>query len=140
GFQAVVPALRSDEEAGLPYWWQHANGVAQALEAQPSNGSLVLVGHSGGGVLLPAIRQALGRPVSAYLFVDASIPRNGASRLDLFASREEAAQFRQAAVEGLLPTWIEADLHEAIPSDVLRQRFVSELRPLPLAVYEEPIP
>src|SRR5206468_1317091 len=100
----------------------------------------ILVGQSGAGVLRPSIRQALGSPVSAYLFVDASIPRDGASRLDLFASREEAAQFRQAAVEGLLPTWTEADLRGVIPDNTLRQRFVSELRPLPLAIYEEPIP
>jgi pimeloyl-ACP methyl ester carboxylesterase len=139
-FQAVVPALRSDAGAGLPYWQQHVDSVVQALEAYPSIEPPILVGHSGAGVLLPAIRQALGRAVSGYLFVDASIPRNAASRLGLFASPEEAAQFRQAAVKGLLPTWTEADLCDALPNDVLRQRFVAELRPLPLAVYEEPIP
>src|SRR5207248_8072000 len=68
------------------------------------------------------------------------IHRDGASRLDLFPDRDGAEQFRQAAVDGLLPTWSEEDLREDIPDDSLRRRFVAELRPLPLAVYEEPIP
>src|SRR5207249_3404078 len=100
----------------------------------------VLVGHSGAGALLPAIREALGRPVFAYVFVDAGIPQDGMSRLDQFSSQEEAEQFRQAAVDGLLPTWTEDDLAHLIPDAETRRRFVSELRPLPLAVYEEPIP
>lgn len=140
GFQVVIPVLCSNAGAGLPYWKQHANSVKQGLEPLSSDEPVILVGHSGAGVLLPAIRQALRCPVAAYLFVEAGIPRNGASRLDLFPDQEGAARFRQVAVDGLLPTWSEADLREAIPDNTLRQRFVSELRPLPLAVYEEPIP
>ncbi len=106
------------------------------LEKRP----LVLVGHSGAGVLLPAVREALGRAVAGYIFVDADIPEDNKSRLDLFQSREDRNSFRRAAQEGMLPTWTEEDLLETIPNPVLRRRFVAELRPLPLAVYEEPIP
>src|SRR6185436_1876616 len=102
-----------------------------ALERQ-----LILTGHSGAGMLLPAIRQLTMRPVTAYLFVDAGIPEDGKSRLDLFEDSLAAAQFRQAAVRGLLPIWSDEDLREAIPDPKWRQRFVGELRPLPLAVYE----
>ena len=91
-------------------------------------------------MLLPAIREALGRPVSMYIFVDAGIPLDGKSRLDLFENPVAAAQFRQAATDGMLPTWTDEDLREVIPDDAIRQRFVAELRPLPLKVYEEPIP
>lgn len=47
---------------------------------------------------------------------------------------------------GLLPTWPELlglkdeDLREVIPDDILREQFIVELEPLPLAVYEEPLP
>jgi hypothetical protein len=96
--------------------------------------------HSGAGMLLPAIRQVTGRRVAAYLFVDAMIPENMKSRLDLFASPEAATRFRQSAKNGYLPVWTDEDLREDIPDNALRRRFVNELRPLPLAVYEEPIP
>ena len=137
---AVAPALPDSRHINPPFWEQHAGTVARAAEAMPSDQSLILVGHSGAGMLLPAVRQALGRAVAGYIFVDAGIPRNGMSRLELFESKEAVEQFRQAAVNGLLPTWTGEDLREHIPDDDLRRRFVDDLRPLPLAVYEEPLP
>ena len=136
----VVPTLESIEETSVPYWRQHAEGVRRALENVPRARPLILVAHSGGGMLLPAVRQVTGRPVAAYVFVDAMIPEDMKSRLDLFGSKEAATRFRQGAKNGYLPTWTDEDLREEIPDDALRRRFVSELRPLPLAVYEEPIP
>ncbi|MSP13091.1 MAG: alpha/beta hydrolase [Chloroflexi bacterium] len=143
GVGVIVPTLTSSQESATPYWQQHAAAVAQALQAQggdPSQQPLILVGHSGAGMLLPAIRQVTGRPVAAYLFVDAGLPVAGKSRLDLFEDAEAAAAFRQAATGGLLPAWTEEDLREVIPSIEQRRRFVAELRPLPLAVYEDPLP
>ena len=136
----VVPALESVEGVNVPYWRQHAEGVMKALENVPRARPLILVAHSGGGMLLPAVRQVTGRPVAAYVFVDAMIPEDMKSRLDLFGSKEAATRFRQGAKNGYLPTWTDEDLREEIPDDALRRRFVSELRPLPLAVYEESIP
>jgi hypothetical protein len=135
----VVPALSTDV-ADKPYWKQHASAVAQALIGIQDSEPLVLVGHSGAGVLLPAIRQMISQPVGGYIFVDASIPRNGASRLDLFGSLEEVTQFRDAAQNGFLPVWSDDDLRNAIQDDSARRQFVNELQPLPLGVYEEPIP
>jgi pimeloyl-ACP methyl ester carboxylesterase len=140
GAEAIAPTLPDARAVSPPYWKRHAEAVAQTLQVLPPNQPLILVGHSGAGPLLPLIREATNLPVAAYIFVDAIIPQNGASRLDLFESREAVEQFRQSAVEGLLPTWAEEDLREVIPDDDLRRRFVSELRPLPLAVYEEPLP
>ena len=140
GIEAIVPALREGEDAGPPYWRRHAEAVERALAALPADRPPILAAHSGAGPLLPAAREAIGRPVAAYLFVDAGLPRDGASRLDLFGVPEEVARFRAAAREGLLPTWGDEDLREVIPDAALRRRFVAELRPLPLAVYEEPLP
>jgi len=140
GYPVVVPALRAGETAGPPYWRQHVTAAMAALDGLDATWPLVLVGHSGGGVLLPAIAAAAGRPVAAYLFVDADLPHDGRSRLGRFADAADADAFRAAATGGLIPTWTEDDLAKVIPDFGLRSAFVAELRPLPLAVYEEPIP
>jgi pimeloyl-ACP methyl ester carboxylesterase len=143
GEEVLVPTLSDSEEAAAPYWQQHADSVARALEATPAERPLILVGHSGAGPLLPAIRRRSTRPVAAYLFVDAGIPQNGASRLDLFAweSPEWAEEFRQALAEGArFPTWTGEQLREVIPDAELRRDLVAELRPRALPFFEEPIP
>lgn len=139
GFEAIVPTLTNSSVSGSSYWQQHAKAVAQAVEALPLDDTLILVGHSGAGMLLPAIHEALAHPVAGYIFVDSNIPRDGLSRLDHFPS-QDAEQFRQAATGGFIPVWTEDELLPYIPRDIVRERFVSELRPVPLAVYEEPIP
>ncbi|CAN5229893.1 hypothetical protein BH20ACT24_BH20ACT24_14260 [soil metagenome] len=142
GADVVVPDLRSADQ-GLddpPHWPRHARAVASAVEAALGKGPLVLVAHSGAGPLLPAVRLALGNPVAAYLFVDAGLPRGGLSRLELFEDSEAVRMFRASAKGGLLPPWTSEDLREAIPNERVRDRFVAELRPLALSVYEEPLP
>src|SRR5260221_4255795 len=135
----IVPTLSTDPST-KPYWKQHTQKVVTALEATPTAEPLILIAHSGAGVLLPAIRQTMSRPVAGYIYVDAGLQKNGASRLDLFGLPEERQQFRESAQNGLLPAWSDDDLREAITDDDLRREFVAELRPLPVAVYEEPIP
>lgn len=122
----VVPALESVEGISVPYWRQHAEAVLEAVKNVPADRPLILVAHSGGGMLLPVVRQFTGRHVAAYLFVDAMIPEDMKSRLDLFGSAEAAERFRQGAKNGYLPTWTDEDLREEIPDDALRRRFVSE--------------
>jgi pimeloyl-ACP methyl ester carboxylesterase len=139
GIMALAPALPDSRGLDPPYWRHHAEAIARAMEAVPGDEAIVLVGHSGGGMLLPAVREVINRPVSAYIFVDAGIPRDGMSRLDFFGE-SEAWQFKASAKNGLLPNWSNEDLIEAIPNPDRRRRFVRELVSLPLAVYEEPIP
>lgn len=138
--RAIVPTLTSGLAKVTPYWKQHAEAVAQTIQTLPPDEAVVLVAHSGAGMLLPVIGQAIGRPVAGYIFVDAGIPQDGKSRLDLFSNKELAEQFRRSAINGLLPTWTNSDLAEVIPDDQTRARFVADLKPLPLAVYDEPIP
>lgn len=140
GLEVVIPTLVRADAGAVPYWEQHVQAVARAVAPVPPHQPLMLVGHSGAGMLLPAIRQVTRRPVAAYLFVDAGVPQDGKSRLDLFDQPDEADQFREAAVGGFLLPWSSEDVHEVIPDATLRHRFVAELAPLPLAVYEEPLP
>jgi len=141
GHTAVVPSL---ENVSAPYWAGHASAVARALDGLVPGERIVLVGHSGAGPLLPSIGQAAGRPVAAYVFVDADLPREGASRLDLFATVGDADAFRRSARDGVLPPWGESwpdgAWERLVPDGALRGRFRAELRAVALAVYEEPLP
>lgn len=140
GFETIVPTLTSDPKSSTPFWKQHANEIVEAINKVSPHKKLILVAHSGAGVLLPAVRQESKRKISAYIFTDAIFPENDKSRLDLFETFEAAQEFRREAKDGLLPVWTSEDLREAIPDEKIRQTFVSELKPLPLAVYEEKTP
>jgi hypothetical protein len=143
GAEAVIPVLEDVEGATEPNWKQHAMSAARTLASIPADRALALVAHSGAGPLLPAIRQVSHRPVVAYLFVDAGIPKDGASRLDLMGeeSPDFAMRFRRALASGeRFPAWSDADLAEVIPDAERRRHLLAELRPRPLAFFEEPIP
>ena len=149
GYPVSLPVLTSARVPERLFWQQHAAAVAAAVEKTASEAAranasaprIVLVAHSGAGPLLPAARQAIGGlPVAAHILVDALFPLDGLSRLELFESEWAAEEFRRSAQDGLLPVWTETDLSDVISDDALRRGFVEELRPLPLAVYEEPLP
>jgi hypothetical protein len=143
GHAVAVPALWDNDTSEPPTWQQHAAAVVRGLGAVPAARPVVLVGHSGAGPLLPVIRAQLAQPVAAYLFVDASIPVDSASRLDLIAREdpEWAAQFAQELGEGVLfPSWTDADLAEIVPDAGRRQALLDELHPRALAFFTESIP
>ena len=142
-FQAIVPQLLDDPNSNLPYWQQHAESVAKGITQIPPEQKIILVAHSGAGPLLPAVRQKLTHPIFAYVFVDAGIPRDGVSRLDLMKLQDAqwAEQFHQSLLQGeVFPTWTENDLKEIVPGAEARQKLVDELQPRSLPFFAEPIP
>lgn len=143
GIETLAPVLEERADAEVPFWRQHAEAVARQLQGVPEERELILVGHSGAGPLLPAIKQAAQRPAAAYLFADAGIPEDGKSRLDLLWKEDPAfaGEFQSyLASGGCFPTWSEEELREVIPEPGLRAGMVEELRPRSLAFFEEPIP
>ena len=140
GIDVIVPGLHDDPSDPRPCWEQHVEAVAASVGQLSEEEAVVLVGHSGAGVLLPAIGAAVAQPVAGYVFVDADLPRDGASRLDAFPSEEARAAFRARAVDGMIPPFDEALLRPLIPDPRVRAEFRAELRSVPLTVYEEPIP
>ena len=143
GLDVIVPALRDSPNSNEPFWKQHAESVSRALSPIPEETRVTLVAHSGAGPLLPAIRESLVHPVNAYVFADAGIPQNGATRLDLMKSEdpEWAAQFQEHLQGGgHFPDWSFDDLQEVIPDEVLRRQMIAELRPRGLDFFTEPIP
>ena len=134
GADVLVPSLTGAESAGSPYWPRYAMAVAGALEHLAADEALVLVAHSGAGNLLPLVRQISGRPVKGYLFVDAMLPEDG-------MRPDEVGYFRHLAVGGFIPPFSDTVLRAVgIEDPSVRHRLLGELRPLPLAVYEEPVP
>jgi hypothetical protein len=143
GQSVMVPILSDSAASKEPFWKQHAESVAQALIHMPRNQRLVLVAHSGAGPLLPAIRQCIANPIHAYVFVDAGIPRDGATRLELMKSEdpEWANQFEVKLRRGAkFPTWSSEDLREIVPDENLRKQLVAEVHPRGLDFFSEPIP
>jgi hypothetical protein len=139
----MVPILSDWKISKDPYWKQHAESVAQALVTLPPGTNVILVAHSGAGPLLPAIRQNIPNPIHAYVFVDAGIPRDGATRLDLMKSEdpEWAMQFEKSLRRGEpFPNWDAQDLSEIIPDENLRKRLVAEIHARALDFFTEPIP
>jgi hypothetical protein len=139
----IVPTLADQFTSKQPYWKQHTESVFQELSHIPRSQSVTLVGHSGAGPLLPVIRQLLAHPVSAYVFVDASVPQNGASRLDLMKAEDPswAEDFQEELEHGSrYPTWNFNDLSEVIPDETLRRQMIAEIQPRGLSFFTESIP
>ncbi len=147
-FDVIVPALFDQPDAAAqgtaaPYWRQHARSVAEGLAQVPKNRRVVLVAHSGAGPLLPAIRQMLPHSIRAYVFVDAGLPRDGLSRLDLMKLQDQAwaAEFQQSLSQGAqFPDWTADDLRNIVPNAEVRQQLVAEIQPRSLAFFIEPLP
>jgi hypothetical protein len=143
GLDVLVPVLIDSPDSKEPFWKQHAESVSQALAHIPQDTSVTLVAHSGAGPLLAVIRQSIVNPVKAYVFVDAGIPRDGATRLDLMRSEdpEWAKEFQEhLGSGGTFPAWSVDDLQEIIPDEQLRQQMVAEIHPRGLDFFTEPIP
>jgi hypothetical protein len=145
GVEAVAVPVGGDDRP--PFAGRYVEGaVAGTLEAAPRHGPLVLVGHSGAGPLLGAVGAGLaasGRPAGGYLFCDAGLPRDGATRLELLAAEDAgmATAFR-AELErgGRFPAWGDAELAPLVPDPAARAALVRSLRPRDLAFFTEPLP
>ena len=140
GHGTVVPELRSPLTVAGTYWERHVRAAVDAVEAGGEAQPLVLVAHSGAGPLVPAIARALDARVAGYVFVDAALPVPGKSRLEAFGETAAAEAFRRSAIEGLVQPWPEAVLAPLIPDVATRAAFMADCEPMPLAVYEEPLP
>lgn len=138
GRLVVVPPIRSLDQEGPPFWERHVEAVGRTVESTHPD-RVVLVGHSGAGRILPLCGQRIPADISAYVFVDSDIPAKPESRLDGMPD-DVAQQFRDAAQDELLLPWPEEVFKPEIEDESVRNRLVSELSPLPLAVYQEAIP
>ncbi|HEV3397664.1 MAG TPA: hypothetical protein VG693_00045 [Actinomycetes bacterium] len=145
GVAAVAVPVDGDDRP--PFAERYVDtAVARVLAAAPREGPLVLVGHRGAGPLLGAVGAGLaarGEPAGGYLFCDAGLPEDGATRLDLLAAEdpEMAAAFRAELERGRrFPAWTDAELEPLVPDPAARAALVGSLRPRGLEFFTEPLP
>lgn len=69
GYKVIVPELRSPPGVDGLYWERHADAILKATAGLPHGNRIIMVGHSGAGPLLPALREKLPHSVAAYIFV-----------------------------------------------------------------------
>jgi pimeloyl-ACP methyl ester carboxylesterase len=121
--------------------WRHipeAVGAAIVSIGEP----IVLVGHSGGGMLLPAIAEALTVEVGALVFVDSFLPP-AAGSLQLVPPAFKA-QLRALADDGVVAPWSswfgEEAMRELVADERLRAVLEAEMPRLPLSYFEATVP
>jgi pimeloyl-ACP methyl ester carboxylesterase len=140
GRRALVPSLLAAATAPVPQW-RRCVEIVRAATSGVSD-PVVLVGHSGGGLLLPAIAHAVAPEVVRLIFVDSGVPaRRGETPL---ATQEFLEQLRSLAIDGVLPPWSswwgENAMAELVPDEATRAPLVRELPSLPLSYFEQRSP
>ncbi|MGP3977784.1 hypothetical protein ACTWQF_27955 [Streptomyces sp. 8N114] len=152
GRTVSVPSLTGLFDGEGPYYPKLLDAVTGRLSADSGRTStlpVVLVGHSGVGPMLPALRARLTqghrplRTVIGTVYADAQWPHPGQSWLEA-APSPLAEQLRELVENGSLPPWDawfpEQVLIEEVPDPALRERFRAGIPRLPLAYFEEPAP
>lgn len=138
-YPVSVPTITSDAP---PYWRGYVDRAAEAITDTAAD-EVVLVAHSGAGALIAAIADMAVPEVSGIVFVDATLPADGRTRLEEMEAFDPA--FAVALRTGLdrggrYPDWTDATLTAAIPSADLRAAFLADMHPRALDFFEEPIP
>ena len=136
----MVPSLVGVAEAPAPQWRHIAETVRAATDHLL--GSIVLVGHSGAGLLLPVIADAVTVKVAALVFVDSFLaPAAGRLALGPPAFIDD---LRELASDGVLApwwTWFGEDaMSELVPDERLRAALEAEMPRLPLSYFQASVP
>jgi pimeloyl-ACP methyl ester carboxylesterase len=121
-------------------WRGCVGAVRDAL--RELRGPLVLVGHSGAGLLLPVIAEAVDQSVSGLIFVDSGVPtREGETP---FVPPPLLDEFRALARGGMLPPWFswfgDETIHELVPDEALRRSLIREMPDVPVSFLEQRVP
>lgn len=132
GHRAATPDLRLSA-LEPPYYPALAERIAAA-----GQGGDIVVAHSGAGSLVGTAKNPLGA-----VFVDALLPHPGRPWLSTVAP-QMAEQLAASAKGGLLPAWNawlpEGALERLLPDPAMREAFLAELEPTPLAYFQEDAP
>ena len=143
GYRALVPSLQDALAVPSGFGRAFADSVASEVASSGVEGPLHLVAHSGAGFFMPVFREALSVPIAGYIFVDARIPKGGASLFD-DSPESDVEHLKAMARDGWLPPWsewFERDaIMEILPDRDIRERFIAELSPIPVAMFEEQSP
>jgi hypothetical protein len=140
GRAVVVPSLLAVAQAPAPQWRHVPEAVRLATSHLRER--VVLAGHSGAGLLLPVIADALTVEVTGLIFVDSHLPPP--TRDLVLGPPEYMERLRALATDGLLPPWSRwfgADaMRELVPDERLRGILEREMPHLPLSYFDATVP
>jgi len=136
----LVPALLGVAEAPAPQW-RHVPAAMRAATSHLQE-PIVLVGHSGAGLLLPVIADSLNVQVAALVFVDSFLPPSAGSLA--LGPPAFMDQLRALATDGVLAPWSswfgEHAVRELVPDERLRAALEAEMPRLPLSYFQASVP
>lgn len=142
GHPAVLLDLRPSVVAP-PVHQMLLGAFADAMNEEPLDGPVVLIGHSGAGPLLPAFSDALEEPVAGLVFLDAGLPTPGRSWRETVPG-DLYAELRALSREGRLPRWQRwfdpNPLETLIDDPELRAEIADEAPEVPIAFLKEERP
>ena len=137
GYDVVVPVLRDDAEVDGDRL-QHSL-IERAASAVPVNAEVVLVGHSGAGLLLPLIAQRSRARVARYVFVDSGLPpaegRLVTAGEDFRASLQERVE-ADSRLPGWHTWWGDGTMDGMVADAERRCDVVADIPRLPLAYFD----
>jgi hypothetical protein len=140
GRAAVVPSLLGVAEASVPQW-RHVPDAVRAATSHLQE-PIVLVGHSGAGLLLPVIADSLTVEVAALIFVDSFLPPS--SGRVVLGPPAFMDQLRAMATDRVLAPWSswfgEHAMRELVPDERLRAALEGEMPLLPLSYFDASVP
>lgn len=135
GENVTVPNLVAAAATASPHGF-----VFEAISAAGGDDDVVIVGHSGAGVLLPLIAEGLSPRSQLIVFVDAGVPPCEGT---VTIGGNFLPTLRELAVDGLLPRWTrwwdDGVLEVLVPLEDRRRQVESELPTVPLSFYEASI-
>ncbi len=134
GEDVVVPRLRVDSRSGNPF-----DQLIEDIVSEVSADEAVLVGHSGGGVLLPFVAVACSAKEVRLVFVDAGLPPVSGP-IELAEPEFRASLDARADSEGLLPQWHawwgDDGMRWMVPDERRRATATADIEQLPLTYYD----
>lgn len=143
GHDVAVPLLRDDSEADGDRLQRSL--IDRAALAVPPDSDVVLVGHSGGGMLLPLIARRSSARSVRYVFVDSGLPA-AEGALELAGEDFRASLQERVEPDGRLPgwhTWWGDDAMDwMVPDAERRAEVIVDIPRLALAYFEvqRPLP
>jgi len=139
GRSAVVPSLPPLAAVPSPLWRRVCAAVDRA--SQPAE-TVVVVGHSGAGTLLPALAESLSAEVAGIVFVDAFLPPSGGAASLIPA--EFIGELRARASDDVLPPWStwfgESAMQDLVPDVARRAEVEHDMPAMRLSSLLEPVP
>jgi pimeloyl-ACP methyl ester carboxylesterase len=116
----------------------HVEDVVAAVETEDLD-DVVLCGHSYGGLPVTGAADRLSKRIGLLIYIDALVPRDGQSALDVLPAWFAAEARATADERGRVPMPAVLAPPRGWIDDAERTRYLRRMRPQPLGSFTEPV-